>query len=55
MSSSSWWSPGPLPTDHNLHRGTVGVLCLAPDGGLGVGDEALRAEHLHRFNAFRGQ
>jgi crotonyl-CoA reductase len=43
-----------LDVHHNLHQGKVGVLCLAPEEGLGVGDERLRAEHLDRINAFRG-
>jgi crotonyl-CoA reductase len=39
---------------HNLHQGKVGVLCLAPEEGLGVRDEQLRAIHLDKINAFRG-
>jgi crotonyl-CoA reductase len=39
---------------HNLHQGKVGVLCLAPQEGLGVRDEQLRARHLEQINAFRG-
>ncbi|HEX3931692.1 MAG TPA: crotonyl-CoA carboxylase/reductase [Nocardioides sp.] len=39
---------------HNLHQGKVGVLCLAPEEGLGVRDEELRARHLPQINAFRG-
>jgi crotonyl-CoA reductase len=38
----------------NLHQGKVGVLCLAPEEGLGVRDHALRAEHLDAINRFRG-
>jgi crotonyl-CoA reductase len=38
----------------NAHQGKVGVLCLAPAEGLGVRDEALRAQHLDQINAFRG-
>jgi crotonyl-CoA reductase len=38
----------------NQHQGKVGVLCLAPDAGLGVRDEALRAQHLDAINRFRG-
>ncbi len=38
----------------NLHQGKVGVLCLAPEEGLGVRDEAKRAEHLDEINRFRG-
>ena len=39
----------------NLHQGKVGVLCLAPDEGLGVRDDALRARHLTQITAFQGQ
>ena len=39
---------------HNLHQGKVGVLCLAPEEGLGVRDEELRAQHLDAINRFRG-
>ena len=28
---------------HNLHEGKIGVLCLAPEEGLGIDDPALRA------------
>ena len=38
----------------NLHQGKVGVLCLAPEEGLGVRDEELRARHLDAINRFRG-
>jgi crotonyl-CoA reductase len=37
----------------NLHQGKVGVLCLAPEEGLGVHDEEMRAEHLAAINLFR--
>ncbi|MGH3497307.1 MAG: crotonyl-CoA carboxylase/reductase [Nocardioidaceae bacterium] len=37
----------------NQHQGKVGVLCLAPDEGLGVRDEAMRARHLDAINRFR--
>jgi crotonyl-CoA reductase len=43
-----------LDVHRNAHQGKVGVLCLAPDEGLGVRDEQLRARHLDRINAFRG-
>jgi crotonyl-CoA reductase len=43
-----------LDVHHNLHQGKVGVLCLAPEEGLGVRDEAMRARHLEAINAFRG-
>jgi crotonyl-CoA reductase len=29
---------------HNLHEGKIGVLCLAPEEGLGVDDPVLRAK-----------
>ncbi|MGN6131146.1 MAG: zinc-binding dehydrogenase, partial [Nocardioidaceae bacterium] len=38
----------------NLHQGKVGVLCLAPEEGLGVRDEEMRAKHLDEINRFRG-
>ncbi len=37
----------------NLHQGKVGVLCLAPEEGLGVRDEELRQRHLAEINRFR--
>jgi len=39
----------------NLHQGKVGVLCLAPEEGLGVRPEAaeFRARHLAAINRFR--
>jgi crotonyl-CoA reductase len=37
----------------NLHQGKVGVLCLAPQEGLGVRDEAKRTHHLEAINRFR--
>jgi crotonyl-CoA reductase len=37
----------------NLHQGKVGVLCLAPEEGLGVRDQDLRAKHLEAINRFR--
>jgi crotonyl-CoA reductase len=37
----------------NLHQGKVGVLCLAPEEGLGVRDQQTRAAHLDRINRFR--
>jgi crotonyl-CoA reductase len=39
----------------NAHQGKVGVLCLAPQEGLGVRDAALRARHEQAINRFRGQ
>jgi crotonyl-CoA reductase len=38
----------------NLHQGKVGVLCLAPEEGLGVRNASLRATHLEAINRFRG-
>jgi crotonyl-CoA reductase len=38
----------------NLHQGKVGVLCLAPEEGLGVRDHEKRARHLEAINRFRG-
>ena len=38
---------------HNLHHGKVGVLCLAPQQGLGVRDPALRSRHVDAINRFR--
>jgi crotonyl-CoA reductase len=37
----------------NLHQGKVGVLCLAPEEGLGVRDQAMREKHLTAINRFR--
>jgi crotonyl-CoA reductase len=37
----------------NLHQGKVGVLCLAPEPGLGVRDPELRAAHETEINRFR--
>ncbi len=38
----------------NQHQGKVGVLCLSPEGGLGVSDEALRQRHLDAITRFSG-
>ncbi len=38
----------------NLHQGKVGVLCLAPEEGLGVRNPEKRARHLDGINRFRG-
>ncbi len=38
----------------NLHQGKVGVLCLAPEEGLGVRNEERRAQHIDKINIFRG-
>jgi crotonyl-CoA reductase len=37
----------------NRHQGKVGVLCLAPEEGLGVRDPQLRARHEDAINRFR--
>jgi len=42
-----------LQVHHNLVEGKVGVLGLAPEEGLGVTDEATRAEHLDQITLFR--
>ena len=39
---------------NNLHQGKVGVLCLAPEEGLGVLDQEKRARHIREINRFRG-
>jgi crotonyl-CoA reductase len=38
----------------NAHQGKVGVLCLAPETGLGVRDPAKRARHLDSITRFSG-
>jgi crotonyl-CoA reductase len=43
-----------LDVHKNLHQGKVGVLCLAPEEGLGVRDEEMRAKHIDEINRFRG-
>jgi crotonyl-CoA reductase len=37
----------------NAHQGKMGVLCLAPDQGLGVRNHDLRERHLPAINRFR--
>ncbi|MFC4048759.1 crotonyl-CoA carboxylase/reductase [Actinomadura syzygii] len=37
----------------NLHQGKIGVLCMAPDEGLGVTDPELRERHLPAITRFR--
>jgi crotonyl-CoA reductase len=37
----------------NTHQGKVGVLCLAPEEGLGVRDHELRSRHETAINRFR--
>ena len=43
-----------LDVHRNAHQGKVGVLCLAPQEGLGVRDHELRDRHLEAINRFRG-
>ena len=43
-----------LDVHRNAHQGKVGVLCLAPEEGLGVRDLELRAKHERAINRFRG-
>jgi crotonyl-CoA reductase len=38
---------------NNMHLGKVGVLCMAPQEGLGVLDHELRAAHLPAITRFR--
>jgi crotonyl-CoA reductase len=37
----------------NMHQGKVGVLCLAPEEGLGVTDQQMRENLLPQINRFR--
>ena len=37
----------------NVHLGKVGVLCMAPETGLGVVDHALREQHLAAITRFQ--
>ncbi len=37
----------------NVHQGKVGVLCLAPEEGLGIRDHELRSRHETAINRFR--
>ncbi|HEU4513880.1 MAG TPA: crotonyl-CoA carboxylase/reductase [Nocardioidaceae bacterium] len=43
-----------LDVHKNQHQGKVGVLCLAPEEGLGVRDKEMRAKHIDEINRFRG-
>ena len=43
-----------LDVHKNAHQGKVGVLCLAPEEGLGVRDKEFRAKHEDAINRFRG-
>ena len=42
-----------LAVHENRVEGKVGVLCLAPEEGLGVTDEATREAHLDRITLYR--
>ena len=46
---------GQAATDvhQNLHQGKVGVLCLAPEEGLGVSNPEMREKLLPKINRFR--
>ncbi|GAB2474365.1 crotonyl-CoA carboxylase/reductase [Jatrophihabitans fulvus] len=44
-----------LDVHRNAHQGKVGVLCLAPEEGLGVRDHELRAQHVDAINRFRNR
>ena len=44
-----------LEVHHNKHQGKVGVLCLAPQEGLGVRDPEKRAKFETQINRFRGE
>jgi hypothetical protein len=37
----------------NLSEGKLGVLCLAPEEGLGVTDPELREQHIDQITLFR--
>ncbi len=43
-----------LDVHQNVHQGKVGVLCLAPQEGLGVRDQEFRSRHEDAINRFRG-
>ncbi|RZQ59558.1 crotonyl-CoA carboxylase/reductase [Amycolatopsis suaedae] len=43
-----------LDVHRNAHQGKVGVLCLAPEEGLGVRDGQLREKHLEKIMRYRG-
>ncbi|GAB76686.1 crotonyl-CoA carboxylase/reductase [Austwickia chelonae] len=44
-----------LDVHRNTHQGKVGVLCLAPEEGLGVTDPEKRERHLAGINRFRSR
>jgi crotonyl-CoA reductase len=43
-----------LEVHQNAHQGKVGVLCLAPEEGLGIRDPEFRAPREDAINRFRG-
>jgi crotonyl-CoA reductase len=43
-----------LDVHRNQHQGKVGLLCLAPEEGLGVRDQEKRETHVGAINRFRG-
>ena len=43
-----------LDVHRNAHQGKVGVLCLAPEEGMGVRAPEKRAKHVDAINRFRG-
>ena len=43
-----------LDVHRNAHQGKVGVLCLAPEEGLGVRDTEMRERHIDAISRFRG-
>ncbi|MCW2757192.1 MAG: Crotonyl-CoA carboxylase or reductase,ethylmalonyl-CoA producing [Nocardioidaceae bacterium] len=43
-----------LDVHHNTHQGKVGVLCLAPEEGLGVRNPEKRSQFETAINRFRG-
>jgi crotonyl-CoA reductase len=38
---------------HNMHEGKLGILCLAPEEGLGVTDQQMRERLLDKITLFR--
>ncbi len=42
-----------LDVHQNAHQGKVGVLCLAPEEGLGISDPEFRERHIDKINRFR--
>ena len=46
--------PGRARRPPNAHQGKVGVLCLAPEEGLGVRNTEMRERHVDAISRFRG-